>query len=126
MRYSIDTTQGDINLLIKSLRRYNKKGLSYLITIILPKLREGKFGSEELENNLIYIPFDRIFEFIYGKLYIEYYIKDGEIKFILDDKAKYVIYSLYRANVSIIDGIPIIDDNALFKLEVYKNISRKT
>lgn len=126
MRYSIDTTQGDINLLIKSLRRYNKKGLSYLIAVILPKLREGKFDSEELENNLIYIPFDRIFEFIYGKLYIEYYIKDGEIKFILDDKAKYVIYSLYRANVSIIDGIPIIDDNALFKLEVYKNISRKT
>lgn len=126
MKYSIDTTQGDINLLIKSLRRYNKKGLSYLIAIILPKLREGKFNSEELENNLIYIPFDRIFEFIYGKLYIEYYIKDGEIKFILDDKAKYVIYSLYRANVSIIDGVPIIDDNALFKLEVYKNISRKT
>lgn len=126
MKYSIDTTQGDINLLIKSLRRYNKKGLSYLIAIILPKLREGKFNSEELENNLIYIPFDRIFEFIYGKLYIEYYIKDGEIKFILDDKTKYVIYSLYRANVSIIDGVPIIDDNALFKLEVYKNISRKT
>lgn len=126
MRYLIDTTQGDINLLIKSLRRYNKKGLSYLVAVILPKLREGKFDSEELENNLIYIPFDRIFEFIYGKLYIEYYIKDGEIKFILDDKAKYVIYSLYRANVSIIDGIPIIDDNALFKLEVYKNISRKT
>lgn len=126
MRYSVDTTQGDINLLIKSLRRYNKKGLSYLITIILPKLREGKFNSEELENNLIYIPFDRLFEFIYGKLYIEYYIKDGEIKFILDDKTKYVIYSLYRANVSIIDGIPIIDDNALFKLEVYKNVIRKT
>lgn len=122
MRYLVDTTIGDINILVRALKRYNKKGLVYLIFTIIPLLRSGEFNDEKIINNSIYIPFDKGFEHIYGKIHIEYYIDDNKIGFVLSDKIKYVLLSLYRFDSDIIDGIPIIDDTALFKYRVYKSI----
>jgi len=126
MKYFVDINEGDIRLVIRALRRYNTKGVKYLFFTIFPLLRDGNFENEEISNNRFYIPWDKSFEFVYGKIYVEFSVlENNKIYFILSDKIKYILYSLYHTAVQIVDGIPIIDENALFKYNVYKNIKNR-
>jgi len=126
MKYYINIAESEIRTVISALRRYNTMGTKYLFFTIFPLLQNGDFENEHIQGNKFYIPSDKSFEFVYGKLYIEFYIYDGnKIDFVLNDRTKYVYYSLYQSSVRILDGLPIIDDNALFKYKMYKKLKNR-
>ena len=126
MKYYINIAESEIRTVISALRRYNTMGTKYLFFTIFPLLQNGDFNNEHIQGNKFYIPSDKSFEFVYGKLYIEFYIYDGnKIDFVLNDRTKYVYYSLYQSSVRILDGLPIIDDNALFKYKMYKKLKNR-
>ena len=121
-KYAFDSTYGDMNLVLKALKRYNKKGLVYLCFTIFPLLRNGDLDNELVKDGKIYVQSSKAFEYIYGKIIIDYKVVNNNIYFKISDKLKYVLLSLYRYDSKIVDGIPIIDDTAMFKYNVYKSI----
>lgn len=126
MKYYVNITDNEMRTVISALRRYNKMGTKYLFFTIFPLLQNGDFDNEYIQGNKFYIPSDKSFEFVYGKLYIDFYIYDNnKIDFVLNDRTKYVYYSLYQSEVKIVDGLPIIDDNALFKYTMYKKLKNR-
>lgn len=126
MTYYINIKEGEIRTVISALKRYNTMGTRYLFFTIFPLLQNGEFNNKDIHDNKFYIPSDKSFEFVYGKLYIDFYIYDGnKIDFVLNDRTKYVYYSLYQSSVKVIDGLPIIDENALFKYRMYKKLRNR-
>lgn len=114
MKYVINKEDINYRLIVSTLKVYNMLQYKKLVFEIIPKI----MNKEEVENP-IYIKFSDVFEFVYGKVYIEYKIEDNKIK--LDVLNRELFDKLHATLLKTYKGVPIISDEYISKVDFYYN-----
>lgn len=109
----------DYGLISSVLKKYNMVAFKYLAFNIIPQLRRGIFQGERLEENKYFLelPFDDLFKKVYGTVGIIYTINGNKIDFEINNED--LFFELYRRICPIVNGVPVINDKAQFKVNMY-------
>lgn len=102
---------------LKALSKYNKLAYKEILFTVLPKLREGDFTKDNDTTLKHYLPCDDKFKRLYGDLYLVYHVDYIKHEVVLDNiEPEDILKKCYTKYLDIIDGVPIADDKALFKI----------
>ena len=101
-----------------ALKRYFRKAYKYLIFEVIPKLKEHgkKDGLYELE-----LPTDILFEKVYGKIVLKFYVKDDKAYF-EDITPNDILLACHRSDLPIYKGIPYSNKRELDKLKIMERL----
>lgn len=119
MVYTLDLTEPNIARVMSVLRKYNKTAYKYFIFNAVPEIRKGNFIGDKLDDNTYYVklPFDDLFSKIYGEVGLIYTVTGNKISVVSSNKD--LFFELYKKIWPVEKGIPIINDKAKFKLNLY-------
>lgn len=101
-----------------ALKRYFRRAYKYLIFEVIPKLKEHgkKDGLYELE-----LPTDILFEKVYGKMVLKFYVKDDKAYF-EDITPNDILLACHRSDLPIYRGIPYSSKRELDKLKIMERL----
>lgn len=123
-RILIIPDENSYTLATRSLRKFNMTAYKQLLFEVLPSLRAGSnLGTKQSDGTYkVYLKADSSFEFVYGKIYLIYSL-EGKNAIMIHDLCPFnVLHSLYKKIPPVIDGVPICDSSAMFKLNLYKRM----
>ena len=92
-RYKIKyANENRFNSFIRALKLYNMKAYKEFIFIYLPNMRQGIFEAERNESGVYkqQLTADRIFEFVFGKVYVSYIVEDNIITLLTVEPEKFL------------------------------------
>ena len=113
------------NKLAKALKKYNMFAYKDFIFNLMYQLRDGKMVGEEIEPNIwrCDLQSDKIFEFVYGKMYFTYRVEDGYRVVLLDMEPKDLLLDGHPKQLSTYKGDQIRGNKERFKIDIYNNIN---
>lgn len=113
------------NKLTKALKMYNMFAYKDFIFNLMYQLRAGKMVGYEIEHDIwrCDLQSDKIFEFVYGKMYFTYRVEDGYRVVLLDIEPKDFLLDGHAKQLSTYKGVPIRGPKDRFKVDLYFSIN---
>lgn len=115
------------NKQIRGLKQYNMLAYKDFIFNLMANIRAGKTIGEQIGDNLYKVDLlsDRIFEFVYGKVYFVYSIVDEHIALLKYIEPKEFLAAGHQRQLPTYKGVPIIGPKDRFKVDLYLTIEEK-
>ena len=116
--------ENSFNKLVKALKMYNMFAYKDFIFNLMYQLRAGKMVGYEIEPNIwrCDLQSDKIFEFVYGKMYFTYRVEDGYRVVLLDMEPKDCLLEGHAKQLSTYKGVPSRGPKDRFKIDLYFSI----
>ena len=113
------------NKLTKALKMYNMFAYKDFIFNLMYQLRAGKMVGYEIEPDIwrCDLQSDKIFEFVYGKMYFTYRVEDGYRVVLLDIEPKDFLLDGHAKQLPTYKGVPIRGPKDRFKIDLYFSIN---
>lgn len=118
MTYIVSLADPKYNLISSVLKKYNMVAYKYLAFTVIPQLRKGTFIGNLIgkDKYFLELPFDNKFVNIYGVVGVYYTVIGNTIDF--EPSNRDLFFGLYRRICPIIDGVPMIDKKAEFRMNM--------
>lgn len=114
------------NKLTKALKMYNMFAYKDFIFNLMYQLRAGKMVGYEIEPDIwrCDLQSDKIFEFVYGKMYFTYRVEDGYRVVLLDMEPKDFLLDGHAKQLPTYKGVPIRGPKDRFKIDLYFSMNK--
>lgn len=115
------------NKYARSLRQYNMLAYKDFIFNLMSNIKAGKTIGELIDDNLYKVDLisDKLFEFVYGKVYFVYKIEDEHIAKLLYIEPRNFFLEGHSRQLPSYKGCPIVGPKDRFKVDLYLALKEK-
>lgn len=115
------------NKYLRGLKQYNMLAYKDFIFNLMANIRAGKTIGEKIGDNLYRVDLlsDRIFEFVYGKVYFVYSIEEGHIAKLQYIEPRDFLTAGHQRILGTYKGVPIVSAKDRFKVDLYHTLHDK-